>query len=362
MTMAEPLPQFSLDDLLHDSLFAEPGSYDMSLDASSPAPQSADFDTIFKALGAMSMNPPPRTGVPVDGCLALQDVIRDDIPVYHHQDTWDLLESSDTPEFTCMDPAEFYLDATPSRDTTPVADIESPVCEDSPTPTDDDGDDVTLSDVDIPETPSSDKWLRRSTRCTARLSASPDASAPAPIPKKVNVARPSTVQTPAPSSEKPNRSRGKKARVSARPAPSRTAAVPSAFAVKAVPDHYLHLLELGCKVVGKGMVCPVPHCRRITGNFADQERHQVVHFPELRVSCRGCPGTFSRGDALKRHMGKKGGCSHTSPARRAFLGKFQDLATVARLKAECPTEDDEATKKLNLKLMAMFEDLFSSKR
>ncbi|KAJ7127310.1 hypothetical protein C8R43DRAFT_1211185 [Mycena crocata] len=364
MTTTETIPQLSLDDLLDNSIFSEPSSYDIDM-SSSLIEHPLDFDGIFAALDAISMNPPPsfdgNYGMPIDQSLDLQAA------GHFQQDAWYAPECPDTAEFTCMDPSQIDMRAPHSPDTA-VASLElpeswaSPPSEDSPASTADEWEDVTMSDAEMPLAPSSDQWLRRSTRCTAKSSSSPATSTPEMTPKTPKIARPSTVQTSAPHTKKSPPARVpalKNARASTKPAPNRAAAFnsrPRPSAVKDIPDHYLYLLEQGCTVVGRGMLCNVGGCRQVTRNFADMERHILIHFPDLRVSCHGCPGTFSRGDALKRHLQKKGS-SHTNATRKAFLVKFKDLATVVRLKAECPSP-----KEVNVPLMELFEDLFSASK
>ncbi|KAJ7933609.1 hypothetical protein B0H13DRAFT_1952881 [Mycena leptocephala] len=127
------------------------------------------------------------------------------------------------------------------------------------------------------------------------------------------------------------------------PAPANSAGISPA---------YWPLLRLGCTVLGRGMACNIDGCLQTTKNFADMGRHvPAVHFPQqVKSSCEGCPRTFSRRDALKRHVDKKPRI-------------FSDLPCVGELKDNCPS-NRRAYTKLNTScvlLFAKFEALFKAR-
>jgi hypothetical protein len=100
---------------------------------------------------------------------------------------------------------------------------------------------------------------------------------------------------------------------------------------------YWPLLRLGCTVEDDGISCNIGDCDHTTRNFGDMGRHvPAVHFrSHVERSCDGCPRTFGRRDAHKRHLltKKKG---HFSPARKAFLKTFNQTPSVIKMRAECP--------------------------
>ncbi|KAJ6482702.1 hypothetical protein C8R45DRAFT_1150247 [Mycena sanguinolenta] len=125
-----------------------------------------------------------------------------------------------------------------------------------------------------------------------------------------------------------------------------------------VPSHFWPLLRLGCKRQGARVKCY--KCARVTRNFADMNRHVAIHNRvECEAKCEGCPRSFARFDALKRHKNGKGD-KHTGPARRAFLPVFELLENVLKKRAECDHTNREAVEDTNNQLAEMFETEFKA--
>jgi hypothetical protein len=112
-----------------------------------------------------------------------------------------------------------------------------------------------------------------------------------------------------------------------------------------VPPKFHFLLRTGFTLCGRGMKCYDPKCKRVTGNYADMMRHFKKHFRLLcSAFCQGCPRSFSRDDAARRHMlsMKKDDPGHCSSARKAFLVTFNELPVVVDKRANCNWNDTTA--------------------
>ncbi|KAJ7735607.1 hypothetical protein DFH07DRAFT_967071 [Mycena maculata] len=127
-----------------------------------------------------------------------------------------------------------------------------------------------------------------------------------------------------------------------------------------VPEQYHHLIDMGCTLSGHGMACNIRGCTRRTGNLADMTRHIVVHFPD-RQKCKGCPVTYARVDALKRHVVTKNkhNDGHFSVERQVFMKKFLALPVVRKMQADC-APDNISQCALCKELKPMFETLLLS--
>lgn len=114
-----------------------------------------------------------------------------------------------------------------------------------------------------------------------------------------------------------------------------------------VPEGYWYLLRLGCKEVKIGEV-RCYRCSKVTVNLGDMDRHVRCHNrQECQIFCEGCPHTFSRVDACKRHMETKKRGTHVTPARTAFLAAFEQLPDVVRKREECDYGNKKAVKAFN---------------
>ncbi|KAJ7054222.1 hypothetical protein C8F01DRAFT_499940 [Mycena amicta] len=118
-----------------------------------------------------------------------------------------------------------------------------------------------------------------------------------------------------------------------------------------VPECYHYLFLLGCQRHGPGgMICLIDGCTHPTNNFADMTRHIYPHFrEELESSCPGCPQTFSRDDALKRHVENprskknKSHCKPTDPARKDLVEAFKELPHIVALRKKMLNTPPPAT-------------------
>jgi hypothetical protein len=89
------------------------------------------------------------------------------------------------------------------------------------------------------------------------------------------------------------------------------------------------------------------------------ERHvPAVHFRRqaAALACEACPRTFARKDAIKRHVLTRK-AAHFSDERKAFLGEFNRIPAVVRMRAECPG-DGESYVKLNDELYVVILSRF----
>ncbi|KAJ7916001.1 hypothetical protein B0H13DRAFT_2451786 [Mycena leptocephala] len=132
-----------------------------------------------------------------------------------------------------------------------------------------------------------------------------------------------------------------------------------------VPPKFHFLLRTGFTLYGRGMKCYDPDCERVTGNYADAMRHFKKHFRLLcSAFCEGCPRSFSRDDAARRHMlsMKKDDPGHCSSARRAFLVTFNELPVVVEKRANCNWNDTMAIATMDNALVELFDNLFASIR
>ncbi|KAJ7131327.1 hypothetical protein C8R44DRAFT_871825 [Mycena epipterygia] len=130
-------------------------------------------------------------------------------------------------------------------------------------------------------------------------------------------------------------------------------------AVRGVPAHYEHLSELGCTLLGRGMLCNIDGCTQRTSSIADMGRHIRVHIPQ-RLSCDGCPQTYSRPDSLKRHVHKNRSGGHCSDARVEFLATFNELPAVLKVRAGRMAGTTEVA--MNKELNKMFNALFAASK
>ncbi|KAJ7041615.1 hypothetical protein C8F04DRAFT_1301073 [Mycena alexandri] len=138
-----------------------------------------------------------------------------------------------------------------------------------------------------------------------------------------------------------------------------------------VPQNYWSLLRLGCiPLPSGGMSCykVSSGCPLSTKNFADMKRHVLTHNrAATQVHCVGCPQTFSRDDALKRHVDKSVS-THTSAHRRNLLVTFNEQQEIAALRETRPlpsASDNEVTqfyKKLNKSLNSKFDAFLKENR
>ncbi|KAJ7933563.1 hypothetical protein B0H13DRAFT_2306680 [Mycena leptocephala] len=119
-----------------------------------------------------------------------------------------------------------------------------------------------------------------------------------------------------------------------------------------VPENYQFLVDMGCTVDGRGMLCNIRGCPQKTGKFADMKRHIVTHYPH-RLACQGCPGTFARADSLKRHEEQRG-WKHFTEDRVAFMTIFMALPTIKRMRVQC-AHDNFSQGRLNKELEAMLK-------
>ncbi|KAJ7757264.1 hypothetical protein DFH07DRAFT_772968 [Mycena maculata] len=202
--------------------------------------------------------------------------------------------------------------------------------------------------------PNSSRTARSSRRVPAPASSSSSTSRSAPSSKK---RKPARAAGPRATKKAAVRTRaGGPAPLPLVPSTSRAANhACGTSATRSVPEKYQYLLGLGCTVSGRGMLCNIKGCTRRTGNFADMDRHMVVHYPQ-RLECEGCPGTFSRKDPLLRHIEQKGGSAHLTKKRKAFTKAFRALPTVSKMREEC-SPDNLSQGKLNAELEPMFETL-----
>ncbi|KAJ7875036.1 hypothetical protein B0H13DRAFT_2279864 [Mycena leptocephala] len=130
-----------------------------------------------------------------------------------------------------------------------------------------------------------------------------------------------------------------------------------------VPPKFHFLLRTGFTLCGRGMKCYDPKCKRVTGNYADMMRHFQKHFRFLcSAFCEGCPRSFSRDDAARRHMlsMKKDDPGHCSSARKAFLMTFNELPAVVEKRANCNWKDTTAIATMDNALVELFDNLFAS--
>ncbi|KAK7052020.1 hypothetical protein R3P38DRAFT_2858090, partial [Favolaschia claudopus] len=130
---------------------------------------------------------------------------------------------------------------------------------------------------------------------------------------------------------------------------------------------YYPLLRLGCVELPSGMIqCnihdegkPEP-CEHQAGLWGDMGRHVETHFrgQGKELTCEGCPLTFSRGDAQKRHVGKRKP-EHFSPERKKFVLRFNKMKEVLQMKAH-RKRTDGSWEALNKQLYgALFEELLA---
>ncbi|KAJ7778991.1 hypothetical protein B0H16DRAFT_1448541 [Mycena metata] len=136
-----------------------------------------------------------------------------------------------------------------------------------------------------------------------------------------------------------------------------------------VPEAYWYLLRMGCiPLANGGMSCykASSGCQNATKNFADMKRHVLTHNrAKTQLYCVGCPQTFSREDALKRHVASKG-ATHTSVQRRDLLVTFNEQAEIAALRDALPSADDKEITKfykgINTTLKLKFEAFVKENR
>jgi hypothetical protein len=127
-----------------------------------------------------------------------------------------------------------------------------------------------------------------------------------------------------------------------------------------VPQGYWYLLRLGCKEVKIGEVWCY-RCSKVTVNLGDMDRHVRCHNrQECQIFCEGCPHTFSRVDAYKRHMDTKKRSTHVTPARTKFLAAFEQLPDVVRKREECDYSNTKAVKAFNKDLYVVCSSFCSS--
>ncbi|KAJ7062118.1 hypothetical protein C8F01DRAFT_1082672 [Mycena amicta] len=127
-----------------------------------------------------------------------------------------------------------------------------------------------------------------------------------------------------------------------------------------IQENLHYLLLLGCVIVhvdGKPqLACKInENCSQFgcAKRPPDMERHIVTHFrSELEQRCTGCPLTFSRPDARKRHWDAMKDCRQASEERQNSVLQFNALREVVDLRIA----DQEKNRKSNKKLEAMWDN------
>ncbi|KAJ6598089.1 hypothetical protein DFH09DRAFT_1130945 [Mycena vulgaris] len=104
------------------------------------------------------------------------------------------------------------------------------------------------------------------------------------------------------------------------------------------------------------MLCNINGCKQATGNFADMDRHILTHF-RSPIPCPGCPKTFSREDALRRHRLKESQ-AHCSPARSKFLPIFNARPDVIAIRADAAQKFHDGTKSDSTRMIGELAQLF----
>ncbi|KAJ7677704.1 hypothetical protein DFH06DRAFT_558896 [Mycena polygramma] len=121
---------------------------------------------------------------------------------------------------------------------------------------------------------------------------------------------------------------------------------------------YYPFLRLGCTRVAGGVKCNIGNCQHTTKCFGDMSRHVPAKHFRAQIgpshACDGCPRTFSRKDALKRHSDNNP--THGSAARQSLLKAFNRTRPVILMKAGC-APDTESIMVLNDDLFVLFEKL-----
>ncbi|KAJ7689296.1 hypothetical protein B0H17DRAFT_1135107 [Mycena rosella] len=187
-------------------------------------------------------------------------------------------------------------------------------------------------------------------------------SASSPRTSRSSPAARASTSTPPPSAPV---SKKRKAKRSAGPPSSKKAAVAPPTSNDdvpvSVPDHYQYLLTRGSTLLaGGGMRCNINSCDQRTGNFADMDRHHLVHFRPLTWTCHGCASVFARKDSHKRHDVKNRRCpSHFSAERQAAVRVFNALPKVVQMREDAMFEEDGYAQ-LTKSLRPMFEKFFTA--
>ncbi|KAJ7256158.1 hypothetical protein B0H12DRAFT_1070757 [Mycena haematopus] len=131
-----------------------------------------------------------------------------------------------------------------------------------------------------------------------------------------------------------------------------------------VPPKFWYLLRRGCKLLDTGRVqCYEVGCLRATGNFPDMTRHILTHNRrQCQRPCTGCPRTFSRKDALKRHLNNPATSDHTSSKRRGLLQAFEARPDVVETRANCDYTSVKEVNKMGDDLDEKFRTLYNLKK